>query len=137
MKQFKVNSKQKIVVLVFREWPSDYVFMMALFVCFRPLSPSSVVCVYRSYGETPCWLCPASTPSAKHAGSSTAPYWSKMAWEWVSAVQCVSFACSPVVIKAGFRVGGSRFVFLYVCSLCISVLMCKCMLPTLHVEILF
>lgn len=64
------------------------VFMVNVFVCLRPLSPSSAVCVYRSSGETPCLRCPVSTPSAKHAGNSTALYLSKMAWEWVSRV-CV------------------------------------------------
>lgn len=62
-----------------------FVFLTAAFVRHRPLSPSSVAFAYRSSGETPCWHCPASTPSAKHAGSSTAPCWSKMALESVSS----------------------------------------------------
>lgn len=65
----------------------DYLFgvlyLMAC-LCFRHLSPCTVACVYRSSGETHCWLCPVSTPFAKHAGNNIALYWSKMAWEWVS-----------------------------------------------------
>lgn len=62
----------------------DDMLIVNVFVCPRPLSPSSVAYVYRLSGETRCWHCPVSTPSAKHAGSSTALYWSKMAWELVS-----------------------------------------------------
>ena len=57
---------------------------LCLFVLRRPLSPSSVGCVSRWCDGTPYWPCPVSTPSARHAGSSTAPCSSRTAWEWVS-----------------------------------------------------
>lgn len=80
------------------------VLSLLFLVCFRPLSPSSVVYVYRLYGETPCWHCLVSTPSAKHAGSSTALYWSKMVLEWVSLVHSVCISLTPELQSVCFCV---------------------------------
>lgn len=55
-------------------------------VCvFRVGLHFSVGCVCSWSGEMLSSLYPVSTPSARHAGSSTALYLSKMALEWVSA----------------------------------------------------
>ncbi len=51
---------------------------------FRPGRHCSVGYVCSWSGETLSSLYPVSTPSARHAGSSTALYLSKMAWELVS-----------------------------------------------------
>lgn len=80
-----------------------FMVLRVVFVCHRPLSPSSVAFVYKSSGETPCWHFPVSTPSAKHAGSSTALYRSKMALEWVSSVSVCVRVCNSAIWRSDFK----------------------------------
>ena len=63
------------------------VYSSHLCVCSsRPPPPCSVGCVCSWWEEMPCSHYLVITPSAKHAGSSTAQSWWRMAWEWVSFV---------------------------------------------------
>ena len=87
-------------------WYVILVCFNVLWVC-RPLSPSSVGCVCSWFGGMPCLRCPASTPSAKHAGSSIALYSSKMGWEWVSSTARDDTTCQSVKSGAGSSFEGS------------------------------